>query len=108
MPEIKIPTSVTTTVTLIFGTGKYNKDAFEITDCYHGEDDDDFGAINLGQQEITMLVPKDFNLDDMVQLQVKGLKNRIDKEQADSHMRIQNLQDEINKLLAIEHNPEEG
>lgn len=107
MPEIKIPTSVTATVTLIFGTGKHNKDEFEITDYYHGEDNVDFGGVNLGEQEITMLVPKGFSIDGMVQLQVKGLKNRIDREKADSHMRIQNLQDEINKLLAIEYNPEE-
>jgi len=56
--------------------------------------------ITVGSQEITMEIPEDFDINTA---HIDILKAEKSKIQAEAHLKAQNLEDQIQALLCIEH-----
>ena len=71
------------------------KPKFDFFDC----DMSDYGEVPIGQQDITIEIPDDFN---PVPLQINALKEAQAKVRAEAESKIVALDEKIQKLLAIE------
>lgn len=101
----KIPQSITRKIYLTYGVGKYNGNHISASD-YPPRDSEDFGEELLAMSEITFSLPKS-------KVNIRGkmleiLKKEKEKILAENHKRLFDIDEKINKLLAIEYQPEEA
>lgn len=99
----KVPTSITRTIYVGYGIGKYNAGKIVIDDFSRKGTSSDFAVAPLAEQKITIKLPK-------CKVDVKKRMLEVLEEQkcevlAENHARLKAVQDQIDELLAIEYHP---
>lgn len=89
------------TMYIVVGTGKYTHGEISLLDYkpYDSGPNDSFSKRIIGTTEVEVDVPA-FNI---ISLEVEGLEKAIQKEKADSQVRVNILLDRLSKLKAIGH-----
>ena len=94
----KLPKTITKEIFIHVDTEAYHGPKFYCTD-YDASDGMQCYVL-LGTQEVTFKIPQNIDIKGEV---IKGLENDKEKIQADTHMKLKDIQDKIDNLLAIEH-----
>lgn len=86
---------------IVVGTGKFNHGDISLRDYEPSTDDSDIGWSKriIGTTDIEVDVPEF----DIGSLEIIGLEKAIQKERADSQVRVNILLDRLSKLKAIGH-----
>jgi hypothetical protein len=100
----ELPTSVTRTLWISYGMGKWNAGQIEIND-YVSKSSDGFEKIPLCQHEVTIQIPQP---DDIKAKAVEVLEEQKRDLQARHHQELKAVQEKIDNLLAIEFKPGEA
>jgi hypothetical protein len=99
----KLPTSITRTVYVCYGIGKYNSGRISIEDR-PAHASEEFGRVLLTQHKMTFKIPR-------CKIDIKSKMLEILEEEkrkviADNHMRLKAVEDKISNILAIEYQSE--
>lgn len=94
-----LPASITRTLFICYGMGRYNAGRIEINDFDHSGSDG-FERIPLCQHEVTITIPKP---DDIKAKAVEVLEEQKRGMLARHHHELKAVQDKIDNLLAIEY-----
>lgn len=100
-PE-ELPEQITRTLYVGYGIGKYNAGKIVVSEYEH-DDSEGFATVRLLKEDITFKLPK-------AKVDVKGkmlqvLESEKKKILAENHQRLQEVQEKIDRLLAIEYQP---
>ena len=96
-----LPTSVTRTLHISYGMGRWNAGQIEISE-YGCRGNDGFERIPLCEHEVTVAIPKP---DDIKAKAVEVLEEQKRDLLAKHHQELKTVQDKIDNLLAIEFKP---
>lgn len=97
----ELPEEITRTIFIGYGIGKYNAGMIVLEDKeLEGED---FATVRLVSKKMTFKLPK-------VEIDIKGKMLKVLEEEkkkimAENHQRLQEVQERIDQLLAIEYKP---
>jgi len=91
-------------VTLYIHASKYVNSDYEIcVSTYKQKSCEYFTVIDIATVDVEINIPT-INKNELIQANIEQLKNRIEKERADSFLRVQAVKDEIQKMLCLENN----
>ncbi len=107
--KIKVPKTVTKTLYIYIGVDGYNFNDISVADYSRVGFSSEMESVLLKTQEVTFDLSDAESIDDSAIKGeiVKQLKEQQKEIKAETHMKIKDLQDKIDNLLAIEFKPEE-
>ena len=99
-----LPASITRTIYVGYGIGKYNAKTIVVSDSEL--DSENFATVRLLKMDMTFELPAS-------EVDIKGkmltvLENEKQNILAENHSRLKEVQEKIDRLLAIEYQPEEA
>tara|TARA_R110000772_G_scaffold231299_1_gene342009 strand:- start:44 stop:370 length:327 start_codon:yes stop_codon:yes gene_type:complete len=103
--KIEIPAKITKNMYVSVGIGRFTYGAIRVSDDSPIDTDPDFARVLLTEFELEIDIPKT-DLDFKKEL-VAILENKKTGIKAKYHMKLKEVQEEIDNLLAIEHQPGE-
>ncbi len=106
--EIKIPKTITKKLFITVGVDSWNSNQISILDFDRTKLSKEVEYVLLKTQEVTFdLSDAEFSDENSIKKEiVKGLEEKKAKIKAETHMKIKEIQDKIDNLLAIEYKPQ--
>lgn len=101
--EFELPEAITKDLYITLGLGDYNNGDISISDIDRAKyTSEGFESVLLVKTSISVEIPKDIDVKAKLIAVLEKQKSGI---QAEYHIKLTNVQDKIDNLLAIEHKP---
>jgi len=101
---IKIPAEIEKTIYVAYGLGRYNQGDISFRDYQPKDRSKGWEEVEIASQKVKIKIPKGTAINGRKEL-VRAYQKQKDKILAQAHVEAAKIEDEIQRLLAIEYQP---